>query len=384
VKTRPDRWLLSAAVVLTLWGLVIVYSSSSAVGELVIGKDSQFFIQKQVVKAAVGLAFMFAASLIPLRRLRGRLAYLIWGGTVVVLGLLVAGRLMSGKEEPARWVYILGGQVQPAEFARLALIMALAATLCRLTTVGRLKDLFYPGLLIIPVVVLVYKQPNLSMAIVLGASALSVLFLAGCSWPWLAGLSTTFGALGFSLKMEYQAERIRTWLAVLGRILKGEVLAAPNEQVEQALIALGSGGVIGTGVGRGLQKFKFLSQPHTDFILSIHGEETGFIGFLILIALEIFIVWRILRIGARAQDPFAQLLCYGIGIQIAILVVIHTAVNFGVGPTTGVPLPFISYGGSALVANLIGVGLVLAVSRQEVRTVHRPPLDAGPARWRTT
>jgi cell division protein FtsW len=189
--------------------------------------------------------------------------------------------------------------------------------------------------------------------------------------------------LGIVFRFGYHEDRVTTYVNTILAILRGDVLAVPNDQVRQGLIALGSGGVMGTGVGRGLQKFNFLPQPHTDFILAIHGEETGFVGVVLLLAIEIFVVWRILRIGLGTRDAFGRLLCLGVGTQIGILVLTHAAVNLGVGPTTGVPLPFVSYGGSALVANLAAVGLVLAVSRQGAELPRRKPLDRGPSRWRT-
>lgn len=384
MKAGVDRWLLLVVIGLTLWGLLMVYSSGSAVGVLVEGKGSVYYLERQIGKAFGGLAVMLILSFMPPRLLKGRVAYAGWGAVLGVLAFLVAARFVAGEGNGpvSRWLPILGGRIQPAEFARVALVVALAACLGQRLLRPGWTAWALPVALIVPAAALVALQPSLSMAAILGVSGFALLFVSGIPWGWIAPPAALLAAVGFFFRADYQGARIHNYVGALRGIVTGKVLAAPNEQVEQALIAFGSGGLLGQGVGRGLQKFKFLSQPHTDFILAIHGEETGLLGVVILLGLEAFVVWRIFRIGARACDPYARLLCFGVGIQIALLVLIHTAVNLGVAPTTGVPLPFISFGGSALVTNLIGIGLVLGVSRHDQVTWTGGPLDAGPARWR--
>ncbi|MBD3334187.1 MAG: hypothetical protein GF355_01610 [Candidatus Eisenbacteria bacterium] len=378
-----DRWLLLGVVLLTLWGLVMVYSSSWAVGELVLGEEPEFFVQRQVVKAVMGLFLMIIISWIPLRLLRGRLAYGGWGVMMAFLVALVILRQMSGSSMPLRRIPMLGAMVQPSEFARVALVVVLATALSRAAYPLRWRDLALPVPAILATAAAVALQPNMSLALVMGATGLAVLYYAGMHAGWWSGLAVAMGGAAFCLRFGYQEERVSTFVKMVRAFFGGDLLAVPNDQVHQALMALGSGGLLGVGVGRGLQKFKFLAQPHTDFILAIHGEETGLVGLLILLGLEVLVVWRIFHIGRLSRDAFGQLLCFGVGTQIGLLVLIHAAVNLGVGPTTGVPLPFVSYGGSALVANLLGVGLVLAVSRGGTVESSRRPVDVGPRRWRS-
>jgi cell division protein FtsW (lipid II flippase) len=139
-------------------------------------------------------------------------------------------------------------------------------------------------------------------------------------------------------------------------------------QPEQSMVAIGSGGLFGRGLGRGLQKYFFLPDPHTDFILSILVEETGFLGLLALFLVTGFILSRVFILGYRCRSRFGELLCFGVGLQLLLAFLLHTAVCFGWAPTTGIPFPLVSFGGSALIANLLGLGLVMSVSRRRVET----------------
>jgi cell division protein FtsW len=383
VKGRVDRILLGAVLLLVAWGLVMVYSTGAAVGVFVLGRDAGYLASRQLVKAAAGILLMLLLSLVNPRILAGRLGMLPWAGSAVLLAILAGHRLASGGDgEVARWLPLFGAMVQPSEFARLGVVVALAALLSRAPRPPRWGDLWAPALLILGTAGLVAYQPNMSMASVVALTGLVMFWLAGVSVARMAPVLGLLAGLLFILKDSYQVQRLADYLRALPGLLSGNVLACPNEQVEQALVAMGSGGLVGPGVGRGLQKFLFLAEPHTDFILAVQGEETGFVGVVLLLGLEAVVVWRMLWIARRARDPFCRLLAAGVGVQLGILAGLHAAVNLGLGPTTGIPLPFVSFGGSALVANLVGAGLLLGVGRYAGGVEPTGPLDAGPVRWR--
>lgn len=253
MKRKADRWLMVLVLLLTLWGLVMVYSSSWTIGQMVLGKDSVFFVERQIVKAVAGLFLMFLLSMIPLRLLRDKLSFVGWWITVGFLTLLVAIRLLSGKSSPVRWVPLWGSMVQPSEFARIALIVVLAAVLAKAVIPPQTKDLFKALAITILTAGLVAAQPSLSVSVVLCLTGFCILFLAGGGWVWLGGLIAGMSGVTCFLLVGYQEKRWTTFVEAIRGILQGDILAAPNDQVQQALIALGSGGFLGTGVGRGLQ-----------------------------------------------------------------------------------------------------------------------------------
>jgi cell division protein FtsW len=220
---------------------------------------------------------------------------------------------------------------------------------------------------------LILAQPNLSSAALLGLTGFAMVFLAGAplahlAVPVAAGAIAVAGAL---LTHPYQMTRVSTFV---GYLFGGEVDAhGAAWQLEQSLIAIGSGGFFGRGFGRGMQKFLFLPDPHTDFILAIAGEEGGLIATAGLLAALLFLVWRAYRAGLRAPDLFGTLVAAGLATQLALYSFVNMGVATGLLPTTGLPLPFISYGGSALVMNLAAAGILVNISRQAEATAGRSP-----------
>jgi cell division protein FtsW len=208
-------------------------------------------------------------------------------------------------------------------------------------------------------IVLVLLQPNFGTAMTMGLAVLAVLVLAGLPWGWLLGGAVTLvGVVGaMTLFYRYPVERVLAWLRSLGDF------DSLSFQIQQGLIALGSGGILGVGWGNSLQKRQFVPDPHTDLIFAIIGEELGFLGLTILLLLFGFLIWRGLLIARRAPDLLGFLLAAGITIQIGLYFFINAGVATGLLPVTGLPLPFVSYGGSALMANLISVGVLLSISR---------------------
>jgi cell division protein FtsW len=370
---RPDRWLLIPPLGLTAVGLVLVYSASSILGLTQHG-DAFFYVSRQAMRAVVGvLAFVFFARL-DYHKL-GRASWLLYGG--VLLGLLAMAALGLGHEARGakRWVSVLGMAIQPTELARVVVVLFLSAFLARRADrIESLTGAYLPALALLGAAcALVAIQPNLSSAAVLFAVGAALLFFAGARWLHLGG-TAGLGACGFVAMIvhyEYQRERLLHHIAFL---FTGKIDSLGSGwQLEQSLIAIGSGGLFGRGFGRGMQKFLFLPDPHTDFILAIAGEEGGLIATAGLLAALLLLVWRAYRAGLRAPDLFGTLVAAGLATQLALYSFVNMGVATGLLPTTGLPLPFISYGGSALVMNLAAAGILVNISRQAEAVAGRSP-----------
>lgn len=358
---KADRWLLWTALALSACGLLMVYSSSSALG-LRSGNDLVYF-QSQLQRWALGIGCLFLLAWFNPRQLAGRAGWAIWGALAILLALMLLPIGIAVKVRGAsRWVPIGAGLIQPSEFARLAMLVCLASMLSRSrAALKTMRGVAAPAGVVLVTAGLIAAEPHMSLAILTAASGFLLIFLAGAS-IWRLGLivlGCASGALLFA--RDYHWERLHSFFAGTSEL---------GYQAYQSKLAVASGGLWGLGLGKGLQKYFFLPDPHTDFILSIVGEEAGLIGLFGLFALTSIVIARIFIIGRRSRGGFAELLAYGIGLQFMIAFLLHAAVCLVVAPTTGVPYPLVSFGGSALVANMMGIGLVLAVSR-------RPGTDNG-------
>ena len=357
---RGDRWLLLLPLALTACGVVMVYSSSAILG-ITRFQDPDHFLVKQLVRALIGVGAMLACAKLRLRAVDAAAPWL-FGIAIVMLGAVeVAGHMSNGA---TRWLRIGFLTLQPTDVARLACLVALASWCKRHPPAesGVVRGLVVPLGLIGILAGLIAAQPNLSSAALLGITGLGVLFLAGVRIRHLL-VPVAAGAAAVVVMLAthpYQMERVNAFRRFL---FYGELDALGSGwQLDQSLIAIGSGGWLGRGLGAGLQKYLFLPEAHTDFIFSILGEEVGFVGATLLLVLFALYLRRGLRAAARATDPFAQLLAGGITLQIGLYALVNLAVATGLAPTTGLPLPFVSYGGSALLVNLAAAGLLYRVS----------------------
>lgn len=357
---RGDRWLLVLALILTAFGVVMVYSSGSVLG-LTKYHNENYFLTKQLERALLGGLALLACMRLDLRWLE-RFAPVLLGVACALLALVVvAGHMSNGA---TRWLKLGFVSLQPTDVGRIAAVIFLAWWLKRRPVADRgfLRGLLPPLGFVAVVAGLILKQPNLSSAGLLFATGFGMLFLSGAPVLWLlvpVGLGTAAVAVALATH-PYMMERVHTFL---GFVFSGQLDSrGTGWQLDQSLIAIGSGGWIGRGLGAGLQKFAFLPEAHTDFIYSILAEELGFVGSTLLLALIAMFLWRGMRIAARATEPFACLLAGGLTLQIGLYALANLAVATGLAPTTGLPLPFVSYGGSALLVNLAAAGLLYRVS----------------------
>jgi len=360
--SRGDRWLLMLALGLAAVGLIMVYSSSAILG-ITRYQDPNHFLSRQTIRILIGVLVLVACARLRLRRLERAAPWLLGGAVGLLAVLEVAGHVSHGAE---RWLKLGFLSIQPTDLARIATVVFLAWWLKRSPPAGQgFLPAIGPPLAVTGVVAgLILLQPNLSSAALLGATGILMVFLAGAR---LRHLAVPVAAAGFVVALAlithpYMMGRVQTFA---GTWFGGTIDPhGSGWQLDQSLIAIGSGGWLGRGLGGGLQKYLFLPEAHTDFIFSIVGEETGFLGATLLLGLIALLLWRGMRAAARASDPFGHLLAGGLTLQIGLYAVANLAVATGLAPTTGLPLPFVSYGGSALLVNMAAAGLLYRVSAE--------------------
>ncbi len=364
-RHEPAYALLLAVMALTAIGIVMVYSASS-VRSYFNSADPAAQGLEQIVWAVLGLTGLLVASRVDFRHLR----YLAIPTFVITLALLVAvlipgiGSEINGSR---RWIVVPGvGSLQPAEFAKLAVVLYLAHWLDRR---GKEAASLWNGLvpfalLILPGFVLIAMEPDLGTAGVYVAAAGSVFFMAGANLLYIGAIGSAVLAAAWMMvtSTSYQMQRIQSFLDPFG-----DPLGAGYNSV-QALFALALGGVTGLGLGESKQKYLYLPAPSTDFIFAIIGEEWGLVGTLTVVALFVVVAYQGYRIAITAPDTFSGLLACGITTWLVVQALINMMVVTALMPVTGIPLPFISAGGSALTINLVSVGILLSISRETSQT----------------
>ena len=358
--TRGDRWLIGLALLLTAVGLVMVFSAGSFQAFVRYG-DSNYFLRQQLLRTGLGLVVLFACSRMNLRWLENAAPILLVGACGLLALVVVMGHMSNGA---TRWLRIGFMSLQPTDLGRIATVIFMAYWLKRnpIAERGFVRGMLIPLALLAFVAFLILRQPNLSSAGLLLLTGFAMLFLAGAPWRYLlapVGVGVTTLVLALATH-PYMMTRVNTFT---GFVFGGQLdHRGAGWQLDQSLIAIGSGGVIGRGLGGGMQKLLYLPEAHTDFIFSILAEELGLVGVTVLFAVIGLFLWRGLRAAARNKDPFASMLAGGLTIQIGLYALANLAVATGLAPTTGLPLPFVSYGGSALLVNLAAAGLLYRVS----------------------
>jgi rod shape determining protein RodA len=351
-KVRGIRWdLIALVTVIACLGFAILYSAAN--GSL------QPWSEKQMTRFAVAFVPMIAAALIDIRHwFRG--SYWIYGAALaLIVGVDLRGFVGMGAQ---RWIDLGVIQLQPSELMNIAMVLALARYYHAISTeaAGRISALFVPAILIVVPVLLVLKEPDLGTAVMLLVNGTMLLFLAGVRlWVFAAGAASAAAAapLAWSMLRDYQKIRLRTFLDP-----NTDPLGA-GYHILQSKIALGSGGLFGKGFLLGTQThLSFLPEKQTDFIFTILAEEFGLIGGLTLLALYAIVIAYAFAIALRSRNQFGRLVGLGLATNFFLYVFINTAMVVGLLPVVGVPLPLISYGGSAMVTIMLGFGLLMNVS----------------------
>jgi cell division protein FtsW len=362
---RADPVVALTPIVVSVVSLVIVYSASSILG-LTNYEDPYYFLFRRAIHLAIGLVAFAWLARADLDRLIDRHAGRLFLGVLLLLAVLACAHGVSSRGA-RRWVGLFGATFQPTEIARVVVVLFLARYLARRGEALRgLASGFLPALCVGgAAVVLIAVQPNLSSAGVLFCVVLAMLFFAGARPLHLLGVCGlgAVGFLGMLATHEYQRGRVSSFLSFL---LTGKLDALGSGwQLDQSLIALGSGGLFGRGYGRSLQKFLYLPDPHTDFIVAIVGEEGGFLATSLLVCVLVAYLARGYRTAFRAGDDRSYLVAAGLTTQFAAYTFVNLGVATGLFPTTGLPLPFVSYGGSALVMNLAAAGMLVNISARQ-------------------
>ncbi len=357
-----DYLMVLAALALTVFGMILIYSGSlpnyGTATQVIEGP-----IARQATFALIGLAAMIGLSRIDYR-LAGYAAIILYALAILSLAfVLVAGEAIYGSR---RWIMIAGTQIQPSELTKLVLIIVLAKYL--VDRQERLRELpvFISSLAIaILPTILVFAEPDLGSAVILLTIWFTMVIMAGARAMHILGLITSalivapFALIG--VVSDYQRERIATFLD------PGKDPLGSGFNTLQAEISIGSGRIFGKGLTHGTQtQLDYLRTQTTDYVFSVLGEELGFIGVVVLFALFIFLLMRALQTASSSRDPFGRLMATGICTYILFQVFINVGVNIRLLPVTGIPLPFISQGGSSLVTLFIGLGLLLSIRTHSV------------------
>jgi cell division protein FtsW len=353
-----DRKLLYSATALVIFGLIMVYSSSSVLAESRFGSNL-FFLKRQFLWLLIGSLIGCLMYKIDLKKLAAYSVPLLIAGII----LLAIVFLMPARNGSHRWLFLGPVSVQPSELFKLALIMYLAFSL----SLGKRditdwRQLLYPyGLFIAVGLILIILEPGLGSAITISLTVLIIFFLAGVRLYHLAIFIMPLTSLAAFMifVIGYKSARVYDYIASIMSPLSG------SYQVKQAVLTLGAGGLFGSGLGNGRQKLFFLPYPHTDFIFASIGEEVGFIGLSLLLFLFYIVIWRGISIARYQPDRFGYLLAMGVTASIFVSVFVNICVVTALLPTTGIPLPLISYGGTALVVSICSIAILLNLSKRK-------------------
>ncbi|MEK7186640.1 MAG: putative lipid II flippase FtsW [Patescibacteria group bacterium] len=351
---RIDLILLISVIALTIFGLLMIYDASSFVAFRDF-EDKYHYIKGQASWALLGFMGLTFFSFFDYKRLYNLSLPILLGSIILLILVFIPGigvRALGAH----RWINLGFSTIQPAEFIKLSLSIYLASWLSHKEK-GRLGAFL---LLLGFIVFLVMLEPDMGTTIVILLQALSVYFLSGGKMLYLGLLAPVAGVIGYLLVRlsPYRLKRLESFFNL------NSSFEETSYHVRQILIALGSGGIFGVGLGNSIQKYAYLPETTTDSIFAIVAEELGFVGASILILIFGLIIWRGFRIATKAKDNFGKLLAGGIISYLAIQTIINLAAQTALIPLTGIPLPFISYGGSALIVNLCSIGILLNISKQ--------------------
>jgi cell division protein FtsW len=374
LRTMRGRLESQVLVLVTLglvaFGLVMVYSATSAAAALGDG-DPGYYLKRQGIYALLGLALLGVTWRFDFRALRGLASALVLGSLVLCLAVLVVADPVNGAR---RWIAVGPATFQPSELAKLALAVWLAAYLCRRKPPQTLRDLARPiGLLTGLFCLVILVEPDLGSSIVLVVMVLAVLLVAGVPSRTLAAAAGIVLVVGTAAIWMEPYRRAR-FLSFLDPWSDAQ---GSGFQTVQALIGLGSGGLFGEGLGQGVQKIFYLPEAHTDMILAIIGEELGLIGTAAVICAYAAFAHAGLRIALACRDPFGKRLAAGLVALVCGQAAINLAAVLSIAPLTGIPLPFVSYGGSNLVVQLAAVGILLNIAANGAKTERASVPDRG-------
>jgi len=353
-----DPFLLGGVLLLLGIGIIMVYSASSAIAVKRFG-NGVYFLNRQIVHALAAILVLICCRYIPYTFYR-RVAYPLLCLAFLVLAALYipgVGHTVGGS---TRWLRAFGVSFQPSELARLALIVYLAYSLS--SKQDRIKEFsigFVPHVIVFACfTLLILLQPDFGMVAMIACIGWIMLFIGGVRLSYLLGSTLAILPVAYYVLIQagYRLKRLASFLD------PWRYQSDAGYQVVHSLMAFGSGGVLGAGVGNGYQKLFYLPEPHTDFIISVVGEELGLVGVCFVLGLYLVILWRGVMIALRTQEPFGSFLAAGVTAALGLQVAINAGVALGLVPTKGLTLPFLSYGGTSMMINAVAMGILMNIS----------------------
>jgi len=357
-KLSSDKWLFAVTLILVLSGIVMVFSASAVLANEKFHNPS-YFLTRQAIWAMLGIIGMVCLMHVDYHHLQKPV--LVFGGLFLCIVLLCAVFFLDKSHNTHRWFRLGFFSFQPSELCKISIAIFFAFFLeKRLGEINDFRHTLLPCLVVLALFVgLIVIEPDLGTAVCVGAVAFILLFAAGLQYRYVLGaILLAIPPIFFLIyPYEYRLRRVLVfldpWKDPLGA----------GFQITQSLIALGAGGMVGMGFMEGKQKLFYLPEPHTDFIFAVIGEERGLLGTVSLVLLFGIFLWRGLRLSLRAPDVFGRLLGVGLTMMVVCQAFINMSVVMSLLPTKGIPLPFISAGGSSLLINLLGVGVLLNISQ---------------------
>jgi cell division protein FtsW len=377
VGRKPEWHVLTlVTLALTAFGIVMVYSATSA-SAVVGGANPMSYLERQGTYAVLGLVGMLVASRWKYTRLRLLAPMLVAAALLGCAAVLVIAQPINGAR---RWVSFGPATFQPSELAKLAFTLWLAAYLAKRQPPRTLQELWRPiGTLLGAFLILILLEPDLGTAITLAVMAGAVLFASGMRVRTLGAGFVLMSGLGLVVVLSKAYMRAR----IFGFLDPWHDAQGAGFQIVQAQIGLGSGHFLGEGLGQGVQKIHYLPEAHTDMIFAVIGEELGLVGTASLIFAYVLFAWAGLKTALECRDPFGKRLAAGLTALICCQAGINLAAVLGLAPLTGIPLPFVSYGGSSLVVELVSVGILLNIAGHGARaTAEMPDRSRGDGRTR--
>ncbi len=356
-KGKGDLLLLAAVTGMVVFGCIMIYSASSYVGEVQYG-NAFYFVNKQIIGAAFGFVAMLAAAFFPYAKLK-KFKYPLAALSIVLLALVFVPGVGVTNYGATRWIGFGSFTIQPSEIAKYAFVLFAAAHFSKNYGVARSIRGVIPVLVLgIIFCVLIIAEPNMSITMCVGLLMLSMVFLSGTNLKAFAFmLVPCIIAVPVLILLEpYRLERLSAFI---------DPWASPQDegyQLIQSLYALGNGGLFGVGLFNSTQKYRFLPFAESDFIMSVMGEELGFVGLALFFAVAAFIIWRGLAIARRCRDAFGYLLASGITLVYGIQVIVNALVVSGTIPPTGLPLPLVSSGNTSLIITMASMGVLYNIS----------------------
>jgi cell division protein FtsW len=366
-SVKADTGLLVCTLLMMGFGIVLVYSSSFPLAQQKFG-GGEFFLARQSMRALLGIICFVAFMNIDYHLLGKISTGLFIAALVMLVAVLVLPDSMA-VNGAKRWIQIGSIRFQVSDFARMAMIIAVASHGERIGNgITEVKPFLQMVAKIGLVCGLVLLEPNFSTALILGCVGIILLFTGGAPVRWMAGGLAVLAPAALLIMAAEPYRRHR----IMGYLHMSSMRQGAGYQASQSLIGLGNGGFFGVGLGGAERKYLYLPEPHTDFAFSILGEELGFIGLIIVMALFAFMIYRGFLIASRARDRMGQLMAVGFTAALAMYVMIHACVNTGILPTTGIPLPFLSYGGMSIIFTMSSMGILLNISGQTSGSVAMP------------